>query len=379
MKSSQLILARILSTVLGWDNSDFRDIVLKIEKRKDGPSTVHLEAIRLHFQRPRPDREHIRALSIQQSKSAVIVIFENARPPLSTTLSDSQHYQALEYYSALLSIRDREELIRIFCRQEPDLFTPSVREMVAAYEPLIRSVHKGMDLSGAMSDVQDFLEDMIKLGKAKNIEKGGFNFGGTHRPPTVEEYVSLFRKYLPCLFRYLHQIAKNCPDLRETFQEYAKEALRGFRHDENATGGVMTDHLNELFRSVPAHKQPEVLTKLGEHSAYLTTLSALSLKRTQSILDNRSATMYGTGVYLARWHDLLNDTLITPASAVGPIRRGRDVKYKEGKGKGKAMWDSEVILREVMRNVPAPPDVTIVVKMLAGPFYDMLQKVVVVA
>ena len=316
-------------------------------------------------------------MSIEQSKSVVIVIFESARPPLSTALSDSQHTQALEYYAALLSIRDRDELIRIFCCQEPDLFTPSVREMVAAYEPGIRSIHKVVDLSGAISDMQGFLEDLIKLGKAKNNENASSNIGGTHRPPTVEEYVSLFRKYLPCLFRYMHQTAKNCPEIREAFREYGKEALRGFRNDENQSEGVMTGSLNQLFSVVPAHQQAEVLAKLDAHSAYLTILNRSSTERTQSIIDNISVTMYGTGVYIARWHDLLNETLITPASAVGPIRRGRDVKYKEGKGKGKTMWDSEAISRKAMKDVPEPPDVSIVVRMLGAPFKDLLQKVVV--
>ncbi|KAE9364019.1 hypothetical protein N431DRAFT_497739 [Stipitochalara longipes BDJ] len=373
------LLQRIISTVLGWDNSDFRGIVVKIEKNKNGPSSAHLEAIKLHVQKPRPDREHLRAISIEQSKSAVIVIFENARPPLSTALSDSQHTQALEYYAALLSIRDREELIRIVCRQEPDLFTPSVREMVAAYELGIRSVHKGVDFSGAISDIQGFLDGLIKLGKAKNNDNRSSNIAGTHRPPTVEDYVSLFRKYLPCLLRYMHQMAKNCPEIRESFREYGKEALRGFRHDSNESGSVMTDPLNQIFSTIPSHQQPIVFETLDAHSAYLTTLRTFSMERTQSIIDNISETMYGTGVYFARWHALLNETLITPATAVGPVRRGRDVKYKEGKGKGKAMWDSEAIAREAMREVPEPPDVSIVVNMLGVPFKDILQEMVVVA
>ncbi len=309
----------------------------------------------------------------------MVIIFENARPPLSTALSESQHTQALEYYAAILSMRDREELIRIVCRQEPDLFTPSVQEMVAAYEPGIRSLHKGVDLSGAIYDLQGFLDDLIKLGKAKNNDNGSSKIAGTHRPPSVEEYVSLFRKYIPCLFRYMHQIAKNCPEIREGFREYGREALRGFRNDENESRGVMTGPLNQLFSAIPPDQQLAVLEKLDAHSAYLTGLKVSSAKRTQSIIDNTSATMYGTGAYLAKWHHLLDETLITPASAVGPVRRGRDVKYNEGKWKGKTMWDSEAISREAMKDVPEAPEVGIVVKILGRSFKDLLQEMVIIA
>ena len=141
----------------------------------------------------------------------------------------------------------------------------------------------------------------------------------------------------------------------------------------------MTGALTELFSAIPANQQPAVLEALDTHSDYLTALNISSLERTQSILDNTSATMYGTGMYLARWHALLDETLITPATAQGPIRRGRDVKYKEGKGKGKVMWDSEAIAREVTREVPEPPDISIVVKTLGEPFQDVLREIVVVA
>jgi Domain of unknown function in PX-proteins (DUF3818) len=378
MRTQSLNSKRIISTVLAWDNADFRDAVVKIEKNKGGPSKAHLEAIKLHVQQPRVEREYIRAISMEQSKSAVIIIFESSSPPLSTALSESQHTQALKYYSALLSIRDREELIRIICRQEPDLFPPSVREIVAAYEAGIRSVHKGVDLSSVITDIQGFLDGLIKLGNSNNNNNNGMtNIEGTHRPPTVEDYVRLFRKYLPCLFRHMHQIAKNCPEISDAFREYGKEAFKGFRRaDEKEGGGGMTGALGQLFSALSSHQQPAVLAALDAHSAYLTALNICSMERTQSIVDNKSATMYGTGMYLARWHALLNETLITPASAIGPLRRGRDVKYKERIGKEKTMWDNEAIAREAMRNIPEPPDVSIVVKSLEGSFRGVLQEMV---
>ncbi len=75
---------RIISTVLGWDNSDFRDLATKIERNQDGPSKAHLEAIKLHVAKSPTEHENLRILSMEESKSAVTVIFETVYPPLST-------------------------------------------------------------------------------------------------------------------------------------------------------------------------------------------------------------------------------------------------------------------------------------------------------
>ena len=216
------------------------------------------------------------------------------------------------------------------------------------------------------------------MSKVKAAGNGGVN----GQALSVEDYVNLFRRHIPSCLRFLHQVAKNCPEVANTFQEYAKEAISGFRvrsTDGNGAGGAMTGPLISLFSALPEHEKPAVLKALDAHSAYLTSLNAFSVARTQSVLDNSSATMYGPGMYLARWHGLLDETLITPATAHGPVRRGKDVKYKEGKGKvkvdGKMAWDSEAIGREAMEELPAPPDVIIVVKVLGEQFRGVLKDV----
>jgi hypothetical protein len=42
------------------------------------------------LKKPRSECEHLRAISMEQSKSVVVIILEPASPPLSTTLSESQ-------------------------------------------------------------------------------------------------------------------------------------------------------------------------------------------------------------------------------------------------------------------------------------------------
>ncbi|CZR63541.1 uncharacterized protein PAC_13438 [Phialocephala subalpina] len=369
------LLQQIVSTVLTWDNSDFKDIASKIEKAKDGPSREHLDAIETHVQAGREEHEKVRSISVEQSKSVVHVIFETTQYPPSAPLSEAQHAQALEFYSAKLSIRDRKELIRILCRQYPDNLTQSIRDVVAVYDPLIRAVHNGVDLSAGLSDFQAFLEDMIKTVKPKST-------GG--KAPSVEDFVTLFRTHLPSCMRFLHQVAKNCPDVSSTFREYCKEAIKEFRNKEAQDGteagaaGSMTSHLTTMFSSLPEDKQPDVLGILDAHAKYIASLNKLSMQRAQSVLDNKSTTMYGPGVYLARWHGLLDETLITPATPEGGIRRGKDIQFKdeEGKKKGgaKGWWDSESIAKKVMGELPEQPDVDVVWKLLGDPFRELLNR-----
>lgn len=366
-------LSRIISTVLTWDNSDFKDIASKIEKAKDAPSREHLDAIETHLQGGREEYERVRALSIEQSKSIVNVIFETAQYKPSTPLTEAQHTKALEFYSAKLSIRDRKKLIQVLCHQYPDNLTQSIRDVVAVYDPIIRSVHNGVDLTAGLGDLQNFVEDMIKTIKPKS---------GDGRAPSVEDFVTLFRNHLPSCLRFLHQVAKNCPETSSTFRQYCKEAIKEFRlkdtkqGNEAAGAGSLTPQLTKLFSSLQEDQQAEVLSALEEHSKYLSSLNTLSLRRAQSVLDNKSTTMYGPGVYLARWHGLLDETLITPAVPEGPIRRGKDIQFKgeAGKKKGgaKSWWDSESIAEKVMNEVPEPPNVDIVLKSLSGPFREYL-------
>lgn len=90
---------RITSTVLGWDNAEFKEIVTKIKKDKSGPSQEHLDAVETYIDSTsRSHHEHLRALSITQSKSIVTVIFENSQYPPSSPLTKTQRAQALAYF-----------------------------------------------------------------------------------------------------------------------------------------------------------------------------------------------------------------------------------------------------------------------------------------
>lgn len=230
--------------------------------------------------------------------------------------------------------------------------------------------------------MQEFIDDTIKTIKPRDG-----NNSNTHAP-SVGDFVALFRRHLPSYLRFLHQVLKNCPDVSSKFRSYCKEAIQNFRkkgsnpNDIGGTGkacqgaGAMTSHLTILFSSLSSDQKPRILAALDAHSAYLSSLRNLSAKRAQHILDNEDAPMYGPGVFLARWHGLLDETLITPATTEGPVRKGKDVQFKdeEGKGRssGKGWWDSEGIAESAASEVPDQPDVSVVIDWLGDGFRELL-------
>jgi len=292
----------------------------------------------------------LRNISIKQSKSIITIILESSEPPVSPELQDPEHAHALEYYSTHLSIRDRDQLTKILCRLQPDLLTQAIREVVAAYDPIIRAVHNAVDLSGTLTDLENFLTDMIKMSKPKKQMNGEAAQKDSHKShsgeqlPSVEDYVTLLRKHMPSAHRFLHQIAKNGPEVTNLYRTYAKEAAAEFRDPSppivedgakfsgpestplEPAAGAMTGPLGALFSTLSDADQTELLSVLDSHSKYLAALKSSSATRMTSIIANKSSTAYGPGMYLARWHALIDGTPITPATAKGPVRLGKEVK-----------------------------------------------------
>src|SRR5207253_2649838 len=83
------------------------------------------------------------------------------------SVTEHQHDIAMEYYSTLLSIRDREELTKILCKLQPDLLTSAIKDLINAYDPIIRAIHNAVDLSGTVTDAENFLTDLIRISKPK--------------------------------------------------------------------------------------------------------------------------------------------------------------------------------------------------------------------
>jgi hypothetical protein len=252
-------LCRIISYVLDGDAAEFRKSAEKTEKMKDGPSKEHLSAIKDFVSKSRVTHEAAREYSIQHRVSIVYKILQDADPRLLTKLTESQHTQCLEYLSATLSARDREEIIRVLCRESPDLFTQLARDQVTAMTGVLRDIHKHVDLSDHISSVEKFLTDLIATSKPqKDTSGGGPNENGTKSKngsgglrngvknglkkaafssdcavcaPSVEDYVELLRRNRHLLYRFLHEVASKCPGLRADARKWCNDSIRQFRQE----------------------------------------------------------------------------------------------------------------------------------------------------
>ncbi|KAF1363771.1 hypothetical protein EJ07DRAFT_101809 [Lizonia empirigonia] len=354
------LMQQIISTILAWDTAEFQKRASKLESSRDAPDKKVLKAIKAHVYASRDRHEAARNMSIQEEKSIIAIILETADTPIKPeSLKENQHDVAMEYFSTYLSIRDREEITKVFCKSNPDVLTSAVRDCVSAMDPVIRAIHNAVDLSGTVTDAENFITDLIKASKPKKrpgrksretSKEREANNANTDTPPasvtdtengdapTVEDFVLLLRKHAPSLHRFLHQVTKNAPDLAHDYLVYAKQIFGEFKADASTReggAGNMTAPLHSLFETLPKEKQEELKALLDEHAAHLVELKNTSHSRLESIMSNGSTpgSTHGPGMYLSRWNALLDSTLITPASISGPVRRGWEVKGElDGKG-----------------------------------------------
>ncbi|CAI6327844.1 unnamed protein product [Periconia digitata] len=385
------LMQQIISTVAAWDTAEFQKKAGKLESCREAPRKEVFKAIKAHVYASRDKHDAARSISIAESKSIIAVILETSTPPVSTSsLNDDQHAIAMEFYSNYLSIRDREEITKILCKLQPDVLTLAMKELVGAFDPVIRSVHKAVDLSETVTDAQNFLNDLIKVSKPKKINNVGSRAGSragsrsnsrdpspketestpasildppnSLQVPTVEDYISLLRTHMPSSHKFLHQVCSKAPDLANEYRTYARSVLDEFRVNDNATltqdssergAGSMTLPLQSLFSTLASTKQDELKPLLDKHEAHLQTLKQTSNQRLHAVISSsiaptpnatqrnlskppqqpKTGTTHGPGMYLSRWHSLLDVTYITPETLSGPVRRGWEVKGElDGKG-----------------------------------------------
>lgn len=294
--------------------------------------------------------------------------------PADADLTDAQHTKALDYLSLQLSIHDRDEITRVLCRSNPDHLTQAIRDGVSAYEPMIRQVHQAVDLSATVGDFQAFMDDMIKLTKPDKKN------GGAPKPPSVEDYVKLLHTHMGASHRFLHQVAKNGKEVTSWFQDYVHQASADFRQKEGSSTPSIYESMGTGFKELKPEEQETVHKEVDAFAKYLDALHSSSASRIRDVINNKSSTTYGPGAYLARWQDLLDATLITPATPEGPIRTGAD---KSVKHEGRRDVDGEIMesgidegdADKVLKDkTPEAPKVENTIKLLGPKFRELLLK-----
>lgn len=395
------LLQRIISLALSWDASEFKKSVDKIEKGKGdaAPTDEMLEAIRLHVSLPRSEHLAVREASVRDSESIVVAILRASDPLLVEGLTEAQHVQCLEYYAALLSVHDREAITSVLCRQPPDLFTQAVKDVVGAYEPMIRDVHSQIDIRYYLEAIQGFVSELIRVSRQKKVkrskQKKDDGEGSSKEEEeeeadgaSVEDYVVLLRNHRGLLYKWVHDFAKNCPEVWKDFPAWGQDIAVRFRKPDRNGDGIggekgMEEQLDEMVGDLDTAVREDVLRAVDKHAEYLAAITRVSQRRLQAVIDaagtsssssTSRTTASGPGIYLSQWQSLLDSTIITPSSKEGPLRHGEDVKYVTTMGKlglggrrlkgGKGVGDEEL----------KAPDVSVVVEALGDAFRDVIRQ-----
>lgn len=381
--------------VLGWDAGDFKKTADGIRNQKANSKSALLATIDGHLSASQDQRTKIRKESIAEKESIVTAILKSKDPKTAANLSEQQHSQLLEYYSAQLSAQDRDKIVQVMCRNSPDHVTTLVREAMAAFDPIIRDLHNNVDLRKYVVNSQKIIDDILEVNKPKRDK---------HKkliPPSIEDYVFLLRRHKKWWFEYLHEFAKGCPEVRDRFRDWLKNnVLASFRQPEDgseesrsmAGAGSMTEPLRTIFAKLDKDTKQKTITALDKYGEYTNTLDAQSSTRLQGIVDGlqeksakakdaaKLGSMKGPGVYHARWQWLLDETLITPATPSGAIRHGKDVKDVKARGKtgalaSKDVWDLSSLPQLGTDSAPEPPDVRIVYEALGPQFRDIVANI----
>ena len=388
---------RIISTVLSSDSSELKKRASAIEKDKDAPIKEHLALFKAYGSKPREEQGKNRSesgtLSLippffskltrspeNQPESIVNAILTSSSKASSP--SEYQHKLALEYLAIQLAIRDREELIDGLCHHSPDLLTSSIRTVLPAYDPIIRGLHQAYDLSGGVSDFENFLNDLISVSTVKAKS-------GVSKPPSVEDFCRLLQKHQGSSHRFIHQVFKNNKDLSQKYYDYAVHAARQYRQeteraiDDESTGtaaaGDFTPHLETLVSDLSETERAKVLEEVNNHAEYLFALTHSSIQSMKTVINHiaegESDIQRGPGMYLSRWQSLMDETLITPATPSGPVRSGKSESVRDattvdidGKSKGDA-----ANLEKVASTEATPPDASNTVRLLVPGFQHVLR------
>lgn len=393
------LLQRIISLALSWDASEFKKSVDKIEKSKGdaAPTDEMLEAIRLHVALPRSEHLAVRDASVRDSESIVVAILKASDAQLAEGPTEAQHAQCLEYYAALLSVHDREGITSVMCRQPPDLFTQAVKDVVGAYEPMIRDMHSQIDIRYYLEAIQGFVSELIRVSRQKKVKrsKKKDDEGSSEEEEdgaSVEDYVVLLRNHRGLLYKWVHDFAKNCPEVWKDFPAWGQEIAVRFRKpdgDGDGLGGkrAMEEQLDEMVGDLEGAVREDVLRAVDAHAEYLAAITRVSQRRLQAVIDAAAAssststpaagsrtTASGPGIYLSQWQSLLDSTIITPSSKEGPLRHGEDVKYVTTMGKlglgGRKLKGGKGVGEEQLK----APDVSVVGEALGDAFRDVIRQ-----
>lgn len=308
----------IITSVLGKDKSNLQKQWAEVEKKEaeNGATTAQKEAIKKYVEdATREERVDIRNQSIEHNHSIIITILSRENVDLPS--SEEAHSTLLTQLTLQLAIRDRYRLIDALVNTKPDLVSLCVTEAMNAFEPLIRKLHKSVNLKEALDDLQIFIDDLVIIAK----EQVG-----------PRAYIDLFNKHQRNLHKFLHNLVKNAPEMKDMYLEWYLHSLNQYRTgneelaEQECTGaGDFSDVLQNLFNELDPHTQETVMKELDAHAAYQSNVLNSSKQKMNDLIDRtKPEPAIGPGVFIAVWQDMIDKNPITPVTMYGEVRHGAD-------------------------------------------------------
>lgn len=314
-------------------------------KKKEVPKEI-ASAVDDYVNQVRSAQEQLRARSQQENRSIVAVVLDAyypIHPPAEVqAMTEAQHTAALEYLSIKLSIRDRLEGVQAVCKEKPDVLSNLIKESMGLLEPLLKTLHGGkFDIGKVINVHKTMTEDFLTTAK---ITKNG--------KPSVADFFAMYTRNIPAIWRILHEGAKRCPSLHAAVYAWCRNALDHFRNNGDSQfgdmrTGAMTGPLQTLFDKLPAGQHGPIRQALNSHAVYLAEVREQSRLELQDVLKNKQSSpkMLGPGAVLPRWHSLLDNTLLTPADGVGPVRVARSLEGAAARQQHAVAPNTEVVVQ----------------------------------
>ena len=144
--------------------------------------------------------------------------------------------------------------------------------------------------------------------------------------------------------------------------------------DKMAAGGAQKA-VQDAFAQLSESDQKAVKAELEAYEQYLRDLHAASATRISAVIKRTRSTPFGPGAYLARWQHLMDTTLVTPATAHGPVRQGGNKSVKAEARKGVDGHEAGFAAAEeqaVDEKTPEVPSIERTVSLLGPGFRRML-------
>ncbi|KAL8812046.1 MAG: hypothetical protein Q9223_007390, partial [Gallowayella weberi] len=314
--------------VLTAEVTELRKRAKQIEQSKDSPDKSQMDRLCKYVSEAAEEQQRIRNES--ESRSISIAAAITGQDKILPPLTESSHKLALDYVSIKLAIRDREKLIEVLCHHSPDLVTKSIRELVTVYDPIIRALHKAVDLSAGVTDLQNFIDDLINLSLIDKTKPA--------KLPTVQDFCRLLEKHQKSSHVFIHQALKNGKELSQWYHEYASHAIEQYKQmgdidaaaDGKTAAGDFTRCLNDLVSKLSEDQRQQVLKQLDQHATFLDSLAQQSKARmdktVRASLEPKSSNNEvegNPGMFLLKWQLFIDQTAITPGPTDNQPRSGK--------------------------------------------------------